>query len=68
MDAAEPRILGWERLPSGNWQPIEELRDDYIYSAAFICCSECNQMISGMGGPRNYVLCLPCFKKSEQNK
>lgn len=68
MDTDEKGILGWERLPSGNWRPIEELKEGYIYSAAFICCSECNQMIRGMGGARTYALCLSCFEKSEQNK
>jgi hypothetical protein len=68
MDTDETGILGWERLPSGNWRPIEELRNDYIYTAAFINCNGCGTAISGMGGPRSYALCLECFEQAEQNK
>jgi hypothetical protein len=66
MDNTE--IIGWERLDSGNWRPIEELKEGYIYSAAFICCSQCNRAISGMGGPRSYALCIECFNQMEQEK
>lgn len=68
MDTTEPTILGWERLPSGNWRAIEELKKSYIYSAAFINCNQCNRAISGMGDPRSYALCLECFAKAEENK
>lgn len=61
-------ILGWERLDSGNWRPIEELKEGYIYSAAFVCCNECGAAISGMGGPKSYALCIECFKKADQEK
>ncbi len=61
-------IIGWERTQSGNWRPIEELKEGYIYSAAFIHCNECRAVISGMGGPRSYALCIDCFNRMEQAK
>jgi hypothetical protein len=64
----DKEIIDWERLDSGNWRPIEQLRDDYFYSAAFIHCNACGATISGMGGPRSYALCLECFQQAEQAK
>lgn len=68
MGTDDTTIIGWERLASGNWRPIEQLRDDYFYTAAFIHCNECGAMISGMGGPRSYTLCIECFNRAEQEK
>jgi hypothetical protein len=64
----DTNIIGWERLASGNWRPVEELKEGYIYSAAVIACSQCNRIVRGMGGPRSYVLCLECFQQAEQAK
>jgi hypothetical protein len=68
MGEHDTTIIGWERLPSGNWRPIEELRPEYIYTAAFINCNDCGTAISSMGGPRTYALCLECFQQAEQAK
>jgi hypothetical protein len=68
MGEHDTTIIGWERTHSGNWWPIEELKEGYIYSAAVIACSQCRHMISGMGGPRTYVLCLECFEKADRAK
>ena len=64
----DKEIIDWERLDSGNWRPIEQLRDDYFYSAAFIHCNACGTAISSMGGPRSYALCIECFTRAEQEK
>jgi hypothetical protein len=68
MGEHDTTIIGWERTHSGNWRPVEELKEGYIYTAAVIGCSQCNRIVSGMGGPRTYVLCLECFARAEENK
>lgn len=68
MGEHDTTIIGWERLDSGNWRPIEKLKQDYIYTAAVISCSECNRIVSDIGGPRNYTLCIECFKRADQAK
>jgi hypothetical protein len=60
--------VGWERLPSGNWKPIENQGDGYAVTEAFITCNECHRCVSGYGGPRTYVLCIRCFNQAESAK
>ncbi len=64
----DKKIIGWERLPSGNWRPIEDQGDGFMVTESFITCNECHHCISGFGGPRTYALCIRCFDQSEQNK
>lgn len=64
----DTEILGWERLPSGNWRPIEECQKGYIYTAAVIACNKCGTAIRGMGGPKSYALCIDCFNQLESTK
>lgn len=61
-------IVGWERLPSGNWRPVENQGDGYAVTEAFITCNECHHCVSGHGGPRTYVLCIRCFNRAESAK
>lgn len=61
-------IVGWERLPSGNWQPVLNQGDGYAVTEAFITCNECHRCVSGHGGPRTYVLCIRCFNQAESAK
>ena len=61
-------IVGWERLPSGNWQPVKNQGEGYVITEAFITCNECHRCVSGHGGPRTYVLCIRCFNQAESAK
>lgn len=61
-------IVGWERLPSGNWQPVENQGEGYVITEEFITCNECHRCVSGHGGPRTYVLCIRCFNQVESAK
>lgn len=62
------KIIGWERLLSGNWRPIEDCGDGYFVTEAFITCNQCHKCISGYGGPRTYALCIRCFDAAEKEK
>jgi hypothetical protein len=62
------KIIGWERLHSGNWRPIEDQGDGYHVTEAFVNCNECHRCISGFGGPKTYALCIRCFNEAEKNK
>ena len=64
----DKNIVGWERLPNGNWQPVENQGDGYAVTEAFITCNECHKCVSGHGGPRTYVLCIRCFNQAESAK
>ena len=64
----DKKIIGWERLSSGNWRPIEDHGDGYFVTEAFVTCNECHRCISGYGGPRTYALCLRCFNEAESKK
>lgn len=61
-------IVGWERLPSGNWRPVKNPDDGYAVTESFITCNECHRCVSGYGGPRTYVLCIRCFNQAESAK
>lgn len=46
-------------------KPIIQPRG-YIYTCAFILCSECKTPISGYGGPAYGSLCVPCHDKEKK--
>lgn len=64
----DAKILGWERLSSGNWRPIESIGEGFLVTEAFITCNECHRCISGYGGPKTYALCIICFNEAEKKK
>jgi hypothetical protein len=53
-------IIGYDRVGKDQYQPIHEPQQGYIYTAAMIACCKCNQLISGMGGPRLKAICVKC--------
>lgn len=57
-------ILGYRKIRNG-YEPIEECKKGYIYSAAFVSCSQCGAAIRGMGGPMSNAYCLACWEKEE---
>lgn len=59
-----PDILGYRRDERGSLTPIRQPKG-YIYTAAFIHCSECGTIISGMGGPKFNAICLNCYETVE---
>lgn len=56
-------ILGYTRREDGVWETIEPAKHGYIYTQAFILCSQCNKAIRPQGGPRYNSYCLDCYEK-----
>lgn len=54
-------VLGYT-LREGNLEPIIQ-PEGYIYTQAFILCTNCNRPISSHGGPRFGSYCLECVKE-----
>ena len=52
----ERKVLGY------TLEPIYEIPDGAIATAAFILCHSCNSPISGHGGPRYNAVCLKCVE------
>ena len=53
-------IIGYDQVGKDKYKPIMQPKQGYIYTAAIISCCKCNQVISGMGGPRLKAVCLKC--------
>ena len=56
------RILGYWQAADQSFKPIIHAKG-YIYSRAFILCTECRTPISGQGGPMYNSFCVPCYNK-----
>jgi hypothetical protein len=52
-------VIGYT-LKNGTYEAIQQPRG-FIYTAAFILCSECRTAISGHGGPGHDSICLNCY-------
>jgi hypothetical protein len=59
------QVLGYERKGL-NWEPIHECKRGYIYTAAFVMCSQCRAAIRSMGGPNSKAWCISCKEKQEK--
>lgn len=55
-------ILGYRKTGKDEYTPIIQPRG-YMYTAALIMCKECNEPISGMGGPDYNSYCCKCADK-----
>lgn len=63
MNEPDQTVLGYDQLPDGSWEPILPAQRGYIYTQAFILCSECHSAIRPQGGPRSHALCPKCYEK-----
>lgn len=50
-------------LRSYIFNPIYEIPEGYIATAAFRLCRECRGVISSMGGPGYRSVCLTCYPR-----
>ena len=62
MEPDDQRILGYDQLPDGSWEPFYECKKGYMYTAATVHCQQCRQMLRGMGGPLD-ALCVDCYNQ-----
>jgi hypothetical protein len=58
-------ILGYRKTGKHSAEPIEECKRGYVYTAAFVSCSQCGTAIRGMGGPMSNAYCLKCWEKED---
>lgn len=56
----EGPILGYDKDGKYIIQP-----KGWIYTLAFILCTDCKEPISSVGGPRYGSRCVPCYLKTE---
>lgn len=60
MSEEEQKILGY--APEGDeWKPIYPTKRGWIYTQAFVMCSECMKPIRAQGGPIIGALCVECY-------
>jgi hypothetical protein len=59
------QVLGYERKGL-DWEPIHECKRGYVYTCAFVLCSQCRASIRSMGGPNANAWCIPCKEKQEK--
>jgi hypothetical protein len=53
--------LGYTQHPDGSWEPIEEIKQDIMYSSGMIVCSRCGKWIRDRGGPMLGCVCVTCY-------
>ena len=53
------QVLGYVKTDD-KWEPIHECKRGYVYTCAFILCSQCDAPIRSMGGPNYNAWCIKC--------
>jgi hypothetical protein len=57
-------ILGYRKTGKDTWEPIEQPKKGFMYTAAIMTCGQCGNVISGMGGGgAQNTYCVSCYEK-----
>lgn len=67
------QVLGYVKKKAGKdapitWEPIHECERGYVYTCAFILCSQCNAPIRSMGGPNYNAWCIKCKESLDKSQ